>query len=73
MTWIALLVWFVVATVLTAIGCCAVNLKDADAVTFVAFTAMTWPAWVMIAILVSPAILGIALVALWRKVCKSQT
>ena len=66
---IAVLVWFVVATVLTAIGNSVA--KDEEEAIFLTSAAMTWPAWGIIAILLSPAILGIGAVALWRKVCKS--
>jgi hypothetical protein len=65
MMWIWLAVWFVVATVLTVIG--TSRSKDTDEVKGVVFIAMTWPAWLAIAILFSPAILGIGVVALWRK------
>ena len=70
MIWTAVIIWFVVAAVLTAIG--ASRLKDTDEVKAAVFVAMTWPAWLAIAILFSPAILGIGAVALWRRgKCKS--
>ena len=65
MIWTAAITWFVGAAVLTAIG--TSRSKNTDEVKGVVFIAMTWPAWLAIAILFSPAILGIGAVALWRR------
>ena len=70
MIWTSVIIWFVGAAVLTAIG--TSRSKDTDEVKGVVFIAMTWPAWLAIAILFSPAIIGIGAVVLWRRgKCKS--
>jgi len=65
MTWTAVIIWFVGAAVFTAIG--VSRSKDTDQAKGVVFMAMTWPAWLAIAILFSPAILGIGAAGLWRR------